>query len=325
MDLSNPPHSAAYFGAERDFWWNEDYLLLLARRFDLARVGSVLDVGAGVGHWGMLLATVLPPDASITGLERDPRWVAEATRRAGRRTDSARFRFDQGVAEALPYEDETFDLVTCQTVLMHVAEAQAVIREMVRVTKPGGLVLAAEPNNRASFLVDSSFNMQTPIDARVEMIRFLLVCERGKMLRGEGNSCVGDLLPGYFAAAGLTDVQTYLDDRAVVMVPPYNEQAQHAQATAMNEYADEELWCWPREEAYEYYVAGGGSETEFDQVWARLLEQLRSEVRSIHAGELHTAGGHIHYIVGGRRAHAPSSSYRGRRAGPASRSYRLVP
>jgi SAM-dependent methyltransferase len=302
MDLSSPPHSAAYFGAQRDFWWNEDYLLLLAQRFDLASVERVLDVGAGVGHWGMLLATVLPANASIIGLERDPRWVEEATRRAARCADSARFRFDQGVAEALPFEPETFDLVTCQTVLMHVADPQAVIREMMRVTKPGGLVLAAEPNNRASFLVDSSFNLQTPIDVRVEMIRFLLVCERGKMLRGEGNSCVGDLLPGYFAAAGLTDIQTYINDRAGAMVPPYDEEAEHAYAAGMTEFAEKGLWCWPREEAYEYYLAGGGSETEFDQVWARLLEQLRSEVRSINAGELHTAGGHIHYIVGGRRA-----------------------
>jgi SAM-dependent methyltransferase len=302
MDLSSPPHSAAYFGPERDFWWNEDYLLLLAQRFDLERVGSMLDIGAGVGHWGMLLATVLPPDTSITGLERDPRWVAEATRRAAQGADSARFRFDQGVAEALPYEPGTFDLVTCQTVLMHVADPQAVIGEMVRVTKPGGLVLAAEPNNRASFLVDSSFNMQTPINARVEMIRFLLVCERGKVMRGEGNSSVGDLLPGYFVAAGLTDIQTYLNDRAVVMVPPYDEAAQRAYAAGMTEFAEKGLWCWPREEAYECYVAGGGSEGEFDQVWTRLLEQLGNEVSSINAGELHTAGGHIHYIVGGRRA-----------------------
>jgi SAM-dependent methyltransferase len=144
--------------------------------------------------------------ASIVGLERDPRWVAEANRRREGREGSARFRFDQGVAEALPYEDETFDLVTCQTLLMHIGDPVAVIGEMVRVSKRGGLVLAAEPNNRASFLVETSFSAHTPLEGKVEAIRFLLVYERGKMLPGEGNNSVGDMLPGGGMGASVTNV-----------------------------------------------------------------------------------------------------------------------
>jgi SAM-dependent methyltransferase len=301
METSEPPHSAAYFGAERDFWWNQDYLELLARRFDFAAVRSVLDVGAGIGHWGMLLASVLPQGVSIVGLERDPRWVAEAERRRGRREAGARFQFDQGVAEALPYEEATFDLVTCQTLLMHVPDPQVVIGEMVRVTKPGGLVLASEPNNAASFLVESSFSFGTPVEAKAEAIRFVLVCERGKMLLGRGDNRVGDLLPGYFVEAGLTQVQTYMNDKVELMVPPYSEEGQRARASMLAEFSNKGLWCWHREEAHEYFVAGGGDEADFDPVWTRLLERQQNEVASIAAGELHTAGGNIHYIVGGWR------------------------
>ena len=53
------PHSAAYFGPERDFWWNVDHLALMASRRKLEDVRSVLDVGCGVGHWGTLLVSIL--------------------------------------------------------------------------------------------------------------------------------------------------------------------------------------------------------------------------------------------------------------------------
>jgi SAM-dependent methyltransferase len=302
MDPSGPPHSAAYFGAVRDFWWNPDYLELLARRFGFASIGSVLDVGAGIGHWGMLLASVLPPDALVVGLERDPGWVAEADRRRAERQDAGRFRFDQGVAEALPYEDASYDLVTCQTLLMHVADPEAVIAEMVRVAKPGGLVLASEPNNRISMLVETSFTAQQPVESKLEALRFWLLYERGKILLGEGNSSVGDLVPGYFGAAGLIRIQTYMNDRATFMVPPYEEEGQRVHASQRAEFSEQGLW-WgiSHQEALRYFVASGGLEVEFDPIWERLLEQQRSELESTRRRELHGAGGHMHYLVGGRR------------------------
>src|SRR4051812_14125023 len=128
-------HSAAFFGPERDFWWNHDHLRLIAQRRGLASVRSVLDVGSGVGHWGRLVASLVAPGATVAGVEREPEWVAEATRRAAA---DPRFSYREGVAEALPFADGTFDLVTCQTVLIHVADPRAVIREMLRVAKPGG-------------------------------------------------------------------------------------------------------------------------------------------------------------------------------------------
>src|SRR5436309_365433 len=62
------PHSAAFFGAVRDFWWNLDQIEVFARRVGLEDARSVLDVGSGVGHWGRLLSHVLSPDATVVGL-----------------------------------------------------------------------------------------------------------------------------------------------------------------------------------------------------------------------------------------------------------------
>src|SRR5262249_42805541 len=69
------PHSAEFFNDMREFWWNLDFLQLMAQRLDLARVASMLDVGCGVGHWGRALAQVLPATAQITGVDFEEKWV----------------------------------------------------------------------------------------------------------------------------------------------------------------------------------------------------------------------------------------------------------
>ena len=55
--------------------------------------------------------------------------------------------FRIGEAENLPFDDNIFDIVTCNLLLMWAENPQKVVREMARVTKPGGTVLASlEPD-----------------------------------------------------------------------------------------------------------------------------------------------------------------------------------
>jgi len=52
-----------------------------------------------------------------------------------------------GDAENLPFNDNVFDVVTCNLLLMWAKNPQKVVNEMARVTKPGGIVLASlEPD-----------------------------------------------------------------------------------------------------------------------------------------------------------------------------------
>ena len=217
------PHSAGYMGPERDLFWNLDHVELLGRRFELGRVESVLDVGCGQGHWGRLLDLVTAPDAETVGVDFEGGWVAEATRQAQAAGLAGRFRYVEGSASSLPFADGSFDLVTCQTLLIHVAEPETVIAEMVRVTRPGGLVLAAEPNNRAGLLVEEPPATDFGSDAPVRRLAFYLTCGRGKVALGEGDDSVGDRVPGYFAAAGLASVQTFLSDKTWATHPALRE------------------------------------------------------------------------------------------------------
>lgn len=113
-------HSADYFGEQRDSWWNQDFLALLGQRWGLEKVNTVLDVGCGLGHWGQTLSDILPGSARITGIDRELKWVEGARARVQALKKADRFSYQSGVASELAFEDATFDMVTCQTLLIHV-------------------------------------------------------------------------------------------------------------------------------------------------------------------------------------------------------------
>jgi ubiquinone/menaquinone biosynthesis C-methylase UbiE len=301
VDPSTRPHSAAYFDEQRDFWWNDDFLRLVATRIGLERVRSVLDVGAGLGHWGSTLLGLLSPEASVIGVERDPRWVIQAGERVDELGLTDRYRYVQGVAEGLPFEDQSFDLATCQTLLIHVADPAAVICEMRRVVRPGGLLLLSEPNNLAGMLVADSTTAGKQVAELMERIAFALICERGKAAVGDGDSSVGDRLPGMLAEAGLIDIQCVLNDKTFALTPPYEPDDQRALRDVIIANAESDRWVWSHEEAKRYFVAGGGPANEFEPRWQRRLEESRETARELAANRLHTAGGGIHYLVSGRR------------------------
>ncbi|MDP4231612.1 MAG: class I SAM-dependent methyltransferase, partial [Bacteroidota bacterium] len=109
IQQNSPPHSAAYFGDFRDFWWNRDFLELMARRLHLENVRTVLDVGCGIGHWGRRLESVLPQEATIIGIDREEEWIRECKKHAVSETpgngNSERFEFHVGDVNALEFPD----------------------------------------------------------------------------------------------------------------------------------------------------------------------------------------------------------------------------
>lgn len=299
--MTNKPHSAEYFNDMREFWWNRDFLELMARRLEFERVVSVLDVGCGVGHWGRALALVLPESARVTGVDREAEWVKKATERAERVGLAGRFVYQRGDATALPFADDTFDMVTCQTVLMHLPDARAGLREMLRVTKPGGLVLAVEPCNMASMGVFSSVTDEFPTDRVADTLRFHLTCQRGKRALGLGFNSVGDLVPGYMAALGARDIRVYVSDRATPMYPPYELAHQQAEIKQFKDWHAREFWVCDRAETQRYFRAGGGSDEDFGRLWQAAGDQMKAEIEAMEEGTFHCGNAHVSYLVSGRK------------------------
>src|SRR3954447_3463163 len=95
-----------------------------------------LDVGCGPGAVTKALATILGADHVAAIDPTEP--FAEACRA---RVPGADVRV--GSAERLPFDDDAFDTVLAQLVVNFMDDAPAAVREMRRVTKPGGTVAAA--------------------------------------------------------------------------------------------------------------------------------------------------------------------------------------
>jgi SAM-dependent methyltransferase len=304
------PHSAEHFGEQRDFWWNDDFVTLMARRWRLDAVRLGLDVGAGVGHWGRVLLPHLAPGAHLVGIDREDAWILEAHRRAERAGLADRLTYRLGDAARIPFHDGVFDLVTCQTLLIHVPDPRAVLREMIRVLKPGGLVAVAEPNNLANVMVLGSTLFHADPARLLDVLRLHLVCQRGKEQLGEGHNSIGDLLPGWFAEVGLEDVSVHLSDKAMPLVPPYAGREQEVRRAEALASADRKVYAWDRAETRRFFLAGGGSEADFERLWGVAGVAVRETAAALRAGTEHTAGGAVQYLVSGRKAAAAAVSGR---------------
>ncbi|MET9334598.1 methyltransferase domain-containing protein [Streptomyces cellulosae] len=107
----------------------------------------VLDVGCGPGTVTADLAALVP-GGHVTGLDREPgileRARAVAEERGLRNTD-----FVTGDVHALGFPDDTFDVVHAHQVLQHVGDPVAALREMRRVTRPGGYVAVRDADYAA--------------------------------------------------------------------------------------------------------------------------------------------------------------------------------
>jgi SAM-dependent methyltransferase len=105
-----------------------------------AQVGEgcmVLDVGCGTGALAFAAAEIR--SVNVNGVDPCVAYIRSAQERAA----GYPVRFEVGDAQVLPYPDATFDRALSMLVLNFLAEPVTALREMIRVTRPNGVVAAA--------------------------------------------------------------------------------------------------------------------------------------------------------------------------------------
>ena len=104
----------------------------------------ILDVGTGIGVLPILLAE--DGAKQVVGIDISPEMLelAEYLRLSRGTEAAARVTFRLAPAHALPFRDETFDAVTCRLVLNHARRPERMVKEFVRVLRPGGILVLAE-------------------------------------------------------------------------------------------------------------------------------------------------------------------------------------
>ena len=131
--------SVAYYRPrlERTLAWVDSLALPVDAR--------VLEIGFGAGRTAIALAQ---RGLLVTGLDTSQSMLEHTAQRVGRYGLSTRIRLGLGDAHALDAEDGTFDLVIALGVLPWVERPGWCLREMARVTRPGGHVIASVNNRR---------------------------------------------------------------------------------------------------------------------------------------------------------------------------------
>jgi ubiquinone/menaquinone biosynthesis C-methylase UbiE len=100
--------------------------------------GEVLEIAVGTGR----NLRFYPPDVRLTGIEISPGMLELAGRKAAALSRDADLRV--GNAEALDFDDASFDTVTCTLALCTIPDDRAAVAEMWRVLRPGGRLLLLE-------------------------------------------------------------------------------------------------------------------------------------------------------------------------------------
>lgn len=105
---------------------------------------SVLDIGCGTGSLAIAAKRRVGPSGTAQGIDASPEMIARARRKASKA--GVDVTFTDGVVEALPFPDGQFDAVLSTLMLHHLPREarQQCAREMRRVLKPGGRVLAVD-------------------------------------------------------------------------------------------------------------------------------------------------------------------------------------
>ncbi|GAA1984959.1 methyltransferase domain-containing protein [Catenulispora subtropica] len=170
----------------------------LLRRSGVAESARCVEVGAGGGHASRQLAHAVGPLGRVVGVDIDPA-IVDLARRDAEADGLDNVEFQTGDAVRLPFEDEHFDVAYARLLLTHLPEPLDALREMVRVTRRGGLVVVEDLDWDGVFCHPPAAGFD-----RYRSIHADLHRHRG------GDPAIGPKLPGLFRRAGLTGIDLSL-------------------------------------------------------------------------------------------------------------------
>jgi 2-polyprenyl-3-methyl-5-hydroxy-6-metoxy-1,4-benzoquinol methylase len=158
-------HSAAAIERGRPSYswrYGQDRRLEMVRRFVTLDGAAILDIGCGIGTYVRRFRAF---SDDVHGVDVEEERVAEAS------VDLPNIQVASG--EALPFPDDTFDLVFSNEVIEHVADDRQTIAEAVRVTKPGGTIVIFAPNRLYPFETHGAYFGKRYVFGNIPLVSWL--------------------------------------------------------------------------------------------------------------------------------------------------------
>jgi ubiquinone/menaquinone biosynthesis C-methylase UbiE len=167
-----------------------DYTRRTLHTLSAAAGQRLLEVGCGGGHALQAAAELVGATGLVMGIDASATMAAASQARVAGR---GRVRVLVADAQRLPFADGVFDGCRAERVLQHLPDPAEALAEMVRVTRPGGLVLVGD-TDWGGWLLDA------PDDPATHAV---LAAAAGR----SRNPWIGRQLVGLFHQAGLGDLQ----------------------------------------------------------------------------------------------------------------------
>jgi SAM-dependent methyltransferase len=186
----------------RERWWSAEFTEFLKETLHPRAGDRILDVGCGVGTAEVRLGQLAISQMKLFGVDLIELRVRDAVKASG--AHNVRARFATANACALPFKNAWFDSAFCIAVLQHIRDRAAAVRELARVTKPGGRVLVIEPDNAARYWYSSSTVGMRAFDLAT---RFFTALEA---LGPDGDLAVGPRISSIFPKIGVETTEIRL-------------------------------------------------------------------------------------------------------------------
>ena len=175
------------------------------RRVGLARGMTALDVGCGSGAVTRVMSSIVGGEGAV-GVDGSAARVDLAIHLAGEAASAA--CFVQGSADELPFEDVSFDLAWSRFLFEYLPAPQAVLREMIRVVKPGGIVAVADLDHQLQTFQPMPDSLASELNVALQLLR-------ANGLDPE----VGRKLFPWFHAAGLQNIRVQVQTHQLYAGP----------------------------------------------------------------------------------------------------------